>query len=208
MKMYELLNESTSFKYEFEYSISILPHKDKHEVGTLLLEFLNNLVGLQPTIITPSFSNIYECTYEVNSSQKTVKQMINYSKDIEQFFKDNKELAEFISIVTTITCYDKPTELLDATVVTLKVNRPYNLIDIETLIGLNCESLIIQYPGNITGGILKLFKLPKNLSITFFTIQPGSELKHMIEIINKYIDDRHILKCQKELIANGFKDYC
>lgn len=57
-------------------------------------------------------------------------------------------------------------------------------------------------------GLLSCFKIKnfETISLTFFNDNP--RMKKLVSIIRSHLEgDRNILKCQKELIQNGFKDY-
>lgn len=71
------------------------------------------------------------------------------------------------------------------------------------------KALTISIHAEVTSAILGLLKIEKlnNISTSFANVR-NNELEKAVKIVNSYLKtDRNILKCQKELIQNGLKDY-
>lgn len=69
----------------------------------------------------------------------------------------------------------------------------------------DCEQLTIYNSENVIGNVLSLLRLKK-----VFTLEiVNSQKVKWVEIVEKYFkeDDKDILSCQEELIANGLRQY-
>lgn len=71
------------------------------------------------------------------------------------------------------------------------------------------DCLTIAIPTTTTSNILGLLKIQHlhKISSTSVIWETPENLSKAIDIINKHLPDKNILKCQRELIQNGLKDY-
>lgn len=69
-----------------------------------------------------------------------------------------------------------------------------------------CNAIIVR--GDYNGPLLSLLKIEHLAKIATWPYTENAEnFQKVINIIDSHVKDKNILKCQKELIQNGFKDY-
>lgn len=153
------------------------------------------------------------CEYYANSNVLHVYIKLNFDNYDLFFFREiDKKITEYVQdFLNKKNLIPKRTLdinniipeniFIECPSITYNATKVTTLHNIDKQIG--CSYLFIA-SGKIKDSVLGLLKI-KTLEELNFPLMRNEN--HWEEIIIRHLKDKNILKCQKELIQNGFKDY-
>lgn len=167
---------------------------------------------LEPYKVDISTYNEYEIKFYVRALPAEIyaneTKLVEFIKHVMTFFPECKvddSLQLFFNENEIILCFAElpATKITFPTIGIKSYNGKVSLKGIDKV--LDCYSLKIYFPDSIKNGILDILKMKKTLvSIDSITKWPA-----WYPILIKHMEsDRNILKCQRDLIEAGLKDYC
>ena len=107
-------------------------------------------------------------------------------------------------IDSVLICEGFPPFKLEWNQIRLIFDKPdQKITGIDKLIGMN-NTVTIHQCENIVGGVLSLLKIKHGTLIMFWNKTP---MPKWITIVHKYLKDKNIIACQKELYDNDLDEY-
>lgn len=212
MKIKELFENDIPFKGKIRINVKF--GKDGYNPN-ISLDYLENALTKQ---LSKNYKNFTIDTLDLNNFLRfeftniSIDTVINksYIEDLQDFIMISLKQLNFIKRINkdNINAYLEFNKIPDHPVtcpnnvlsVFIDADQEISFENIDKNI-LNCKKLLIN--NNIVkSNILGVLKM-KDTKVKFI----GSS-KPWADIVQSYLDsDRNILKCQRELIQNGFKDY-
>lgn len=162
-----------------------------------LKDFIEGIMKKPSIIYHEKFqgSIIINFEYEI-TEQSQLDILFQCEKNLQSKFD-----IESIDSGVKVYISEVPSFFVDTQIIRIKPFKEITLTGLDKKI--NPYTINLSNIDLITGNVLGILKMPR-LQYLFYN---SSDKTKWCNIIKSYIDDKNILKCQRELIQNGLKDY-